>query len=181
MKKTHIWIVAGAAVLLIGASALYLNQSGPKVSPKTSSEAETMLEKKDEAMMKDGAMLEPVKDKTMEADQTPANDLWAGPGSYQTYTSELVSREQAAGRTVVLFFHAPWCPYCKTADANFTANVSKIPHGVTVLKTDYDSNVDLKKQYGVTYQHTFVQIDNNGQLVSKWAGGDIDNLIKYLK
>jgi hypothetical protein len=52
---------------------------------------------------------------------------------------------------------------------------------VTVLKIDYDSNTQLKQKYGVTYQHTFVQIDNNESLVTKWNGGDIDNLIKYLQ
>ena len=40
---------------------------------------------------------------------------------------------------------------------------------------------DLAKKYLISYQHTFVQIDNDGNSVSKWNGGDIDNLKKYLK
>jgi hypothetical protein len=49
------------------------------------------------------------------------------------------------------------------------------------LKTDYDSNNELKKKYGVTYQHTFVQIDSNGNMITKWNGGDIDTLKQNLK
>ena len=82
---------------------------------------------------------------------------------------------------LVLFFHAPWCPFCKTADGEFQSRTSEIPAGVAVLKTDYDSNTSLKQKYGVTYQHTFVQVDDDENLVSKWNGGDIDNLKKYLK
>lgn len=128
-----------------------------------------------------------------EAGSTPAPSIQAVPspttsvnpnskaGSYQDYSTATIATEQKAGNKVVLFFHAPWCPYCKAADIAFKANATSIPAGVTVLKTDYDSNTELKKKYGVTYQHTFVQIDTNGNQVSKWNGGDIDNLIKYIK
>lgn len=102
-------------------------------------------------------------------------------GSYKDYSASLASEEAKAGNKVVLFFHAPWCPFCKTADTAFKARLNEIPAGVTVLKTDYDSNAALKQKYGVTYQHTFVQIDAQNNQVSKWNGGDIDNLKKYLK
>jgi thiol-disulfide isomerase/thioredoxin len=109
----------------------------------------------------------------------PGNN--AAHGDYKDYSESTVQNEQKAGHKVVLFFHAQWCPFCKAANTAFINKRSQIPVGVTVLKTDYDENVDLKTKYGVTYQHTFVQIDNDGTLVSKWSGGDIENLKKYLK
>lgn len=102
-------------------------------------------------------------------------------GNYAEYSAVKVEEEQAKGNTVVLFFHAPWCPFCRTADQAFTSNITEIPAKVTVLKTDYDSNSDLKKKYAVTYQHTFVQIDAEGNSVTKWNGGDIENLKSNLK
>jgi thiol-disulfide isomerase/thioredoxin len=108
-------------------------------------------------------------------------DLHASFGNYGDYSPDTVATEQRAGHKVVLFFHAPWCPFCRAADVAFKEKASQIPAGVTVLKIDYDSNKELRTKYGITYQHTFVQIDNNGELVSKWNGGDVDNLIKYLK
>ena len=102
-------------------------------------------------------------------------------GNYKDYSSDTVTTEQKAGNKVVLFFHAPWCPFCRAADEAFRSKINQIPAGVTVLKTDYDSNTALKQKYGVTYQHTFVQIDQNGNQLTKWNGGDIDNLLKYIK
>ena len=50
------------------------------------------------------------------------------------------------------------------------ANLQKIPAGIHILKVDYDHSEDLQKKYGVTYQHTFVQVDENGNLLKKWSG-----------
>ena len=77
---------------------------------------------------------------------------------------------------VVLFFHASWCPTCKSADSAISGGT--LPEGLTVLKVDYDSETELKKKYGVTYQHTFVQVDKDGNQLKKWTGsrsiGDIE-------
>lgn len=100
---------------------------------------------------------------------------------YLDYSPETLQAELAEGHKVVLFFHAPWCPFCKAADVAFKAKLDQIPANVVVLKTDYDSNTALKQKYGVTYQHTFVQIDKDGNMITKWNGGDLDNLRKYLK
>lgn len=35
---------------------------------------------------------------------------------------------------------------------------------------DYDDSDDLKIRYGVTYQHTLVQVDENGKQLKKWSG-----------
>jgi thiol-disulfide isomerase/thioredoxin len=102
-------------------------------------------------------------------------------GKYMNYSEAIVAEEQAKGNTVVLFFHAPWCPFCRSADSAFNSRAKEIPERVTVIKTDYDSNPDLKKKYAVTYQHTFVQIDNDRNSISKWTGGDIETLKSNLK
>ena len=50
-----------------------------------------------------------------------------------------------------------------------------------LFKTDYDSEKELKKQYGITYQHTFVYVDKDGKQIKKWSGGAIDDLIANTK
>lgn len=87
-----------------------------------------------------------------------------------------VSFDAAAGKKRVLFFHAPWCPTCKPADAAFQKDAALIPENVVLFKTDYDTSFDLKKKYGVTYQHTFVQVDAKGNEVTKWNGGQLAEL-----
>ena len=94
--------------------------------------------------------------------------------SQDTYTA-------AAETKRVLFFHASWCPTCKVAREDFTSNMSLIPEGVTVLQVDYDTEKDLKEKYGITYQHTFVQVDAQGSEVTKWNGGGTKELAKNIK
>lgn len=38
------------------------------------------------------------------------------------------------------------------------------------MKVNYDNSKELKTKYGVTYQHTLVQVDKDGKLLKKWAG-----------
>lgn len=94
--------------------------------------------------------------------------------------------EKASGKRRVLFFFANWCPTCKPTDQNLKANQSLIPEDVTVVRVNYNdtdtdpAEKDLAQKYAVTYQHTFVQIDQNGNEVSKWNGGKIDELLKNI-
>lgn len=91
-------------------------------------------------------------------------------GSYEIYSPEKLMLAESG--KVVLFFHAPWCPTCRAANTDINKNLSQIPQSVHILKTDYDSNTTLKQKYGVTYQHTFVQVDSGGSLIKKWSRSD---------
>lgn len=85
--------------------------------------------------------------------------------------------EAARNKKRVYFFHAAWCPTCRAAEEEFVANLNKIPSDVVLFKTDYDTQKELKKRYGITYQHTFVSVDADDRLLQKWTGGAIDELI----
>ncbi len=99
--------------------------------------------------------------------------------TYIAYTK--TAFDAAKDKKRVYFFHAAWCPSCKSADSDLKSNLSKIPAGVAVFKTDYDTESALKKTYGITYQHTFVQVDGVGKEVAKWNGGDVDTLLRKLQ
>lgn len=92
----------------------------------------------------------------------------AAHGTYLDYATYSANPAMYANSTVVLFFHASWCPDCKATNTSLTT--AEVPAGLTVVKVDYDSMGDLKRKYGVTQQHTFVKIDASGKLVSKWTG-----------
>lgn len=102
------------------------------------------------------------------------------PGTYSSYdTSKLAN---ANNGKVVLFFHAPWCPHCKATDADILKNLSSIPSNVTILKVDYDSSGELKNKYGVTYQHTFVQVNSGGDKLKLWAGSaTLNDILKQIQ
>ena len=85
------------------------------------------------------------------------------------------SRSTRAARTctpegdVVLFFAADWCPTCQEATTNLEADPPPIPAGLAIVRVDYDNSDELKQKYGVTTQHTFVQVDPDGNEVAKWT------------
>lgn len=76
----------------------------------------------------------------------------------------------AAQGQVVLCFHAGWCPTCQEAERNLTS--APLPSGLTVVKVDYDNSNELRQKYGVTLQHTFVQVDASGSQLAKWSGSN---------
>lgn len=98
------------------------------------------------------------------------------PGRYLDY--DLQTLESTSGRRV-LFFHAPWCPQCNDLDESIKNGV--VPAGVTIFKTDYDSNQKLRQQYGVTLQTTLVLIDERGDLVKKYVSYEEPNLGAVIK
>lgn len=89
-------------------------------------------------------------------------------GTYTTYSEAALAKATEEGDDIVLFFHAKWCPTCRQLERNL--NAGSIPSDITILQLDYDTEDDFKQKYGVTFQHTLVQIDGNGNQIDKWAG-----------
>lgn len=162
MKNPITLLVVVAVLAAVGFGAYTLLQK--------SSQSDSMM-KKEEAMM-------------VKEDESMMGDKMAS-SQYVSYSKEALNG--ASNNRRVLFFYASWCPTCRPADAIFTQNVSKIPEDVTLIRVNYnDPETDqeekgLADKYGITYQHTFVQIDSNGREVTKWNGGQIDELLTNIK
>ena len=86
----------------------------------------------------------------------------------------------AESKPTVLFFYATWCPTCQAAMKEINADTHKLS-GINLLVVDYDNSDDLQKKYGITYQHTFVQIDTDGTALAKWSGGSVDEILMNVK
>lgn len=97
-------------------------------------------------------------------------------GTYIEYAAYKGDPGAYADGSVVLFFHASWCPDCKRTHESLTS--AGVPAGLTVVKVDYDTQTDLKKQYKITHQHTFVAIDADGAQRAKWSGSVTGEEIK---
>ncbi|MCA9364029.1 thioredoxin family protein [Candidatus Kaiserbacteria bacterium] len=108
----------------------------------------------------DGVMVDDA-DSVMESDAMHT-------GSYEAYSPEKLGG--AENGDVVLFFRAGWCPTCQAVDADIRAHLDDIPSDLTILDVNYDDSDDLKRKYGVVYQHTFVQVDAAGNMLKKWSG-----------
>lgn len=103
-----------------------------------------------------------------EIETTPAVTQTTSAGTFTTYDESLLAN--AEDGSVILFFHASWCPSCRALERDINSDLSAIPDGVTILQIDYDEATALKKKYGVTRQHTLVQVDADGNEIKKLTG-----------
>lgn len=87
------------------------------------------------------------------------------PGKYITYSESALTED-----INIIFFAASWCPSCRALDQDINSNLEDIPFNVTILKADYDKEQSLKVKYGITLQHTLVQVDKDGNEINKWNG-----------
>ncbi len=170
MQK-NVGIIVGVIAVVLIAGGIYasVNKTDDAAMMQKDVASEDMMAytnnatENNDAMMKnestakegDGAMMD-------------KEDTMMKTGTYEAYSSAKLAN--AAEGDVVLFFRASWCPTCRTLDADIKANLKNIPAGVTVLDVDYDNSTALKAKYGVTYQHTLVQVDKDGNLIKKWSG-----------
>lgn len=163
-KSSLPWVI-GTFVALVVVGALYF------------------VTRSDEKMEGD-AMMEASKDSTMiveeKNEKTDDGAMMEGAGSYETYEASKLA--MAKEGKVVLFFRASWCPTCRALDASIRKEASAIPGSLTILDVDYDTYKDLKTKYGVTTQHTLVQVDADGREIMKWVGSEnLAELVAKLK
>lgn len=169
--------------IIIGILALVVIAGGVYPSMKKNNDTMVVKETMDQPVMEDKKMNEEetvMKKEGMEDIKMTEEKTMMKTGSYEAYSPEKLAR--AATGDVVLFFHASWCPSCRSLNSDIEKNISSIPEGVSILKVDYDKETELKKKYGVTYQHTLVQVDKDGNLIKKWSGSPkLANLVSEIK
>lgn len=160
MKNTP--IIIGAVVLILGVGYLVTNNAEEPTTATQKTTTEDVSET--EAVVTEGASAteEPVADEVATAEEASTAD--AAPGVYTTYDADTIAQSDA--EHILLFFHATWCPSCKALDADIVANADSIPAGVEIYKVDYDTSTALKRQYGVTTQHSIIEITASGEALS---------------
>jgi thioredoxin 1 len=99
--------------------------------------------------------------------------------SYVEYSK--AAFDKAVDKKRVLFFHASWCPNCRTAEASINTGLKTIPANVVIFKVDYDKEAAMKKTYGITYQHSFVYVDAKAVAIKKWQGGSLKEILSAVQ
>lgn len=98
---------------------------------------------------------------------------------YEAYNADKLAFANEGN--VVVFFRASWCPSCKALDEAIKADMKNIPENLLILDADYDTETKLKQKYGITTQHTLVQVDSEGNLIQKWSGGStLESIVEKL-
>lgn len=177
-RKLTIIAVAVVGLLVVGGGALaYTNsQNDKKDKEKMAMEKAAMMKKDEDAAMKKEDSEAMAKEDTMMKD-----DAMMSHGSYVSLADYTADKTKYADSQKVYFFHASWCPICQSIDKDIKADMSKLPKNVTLIKTDFDKETELRKKYGVTTQYTFVQVDNDGNQTAKWSATSLDDAIAGIK
>ena len=160
-------------VIVVGGAGVYVVKSrnvSESMDNNEIHETEIMMEEEGAMMEEEGAMEEGVM---MESEDR-----------YLVYSPEVFAA--AEGTKQVLYFYANWCPTCGPADVGFMEGSDRIPEDMVVIRVNYnDTDTDqaekeLANKYEVTYQHTYVQLDEQGEVVTKWNGGGLDELLSKI-
>lgn len=87
-------------------------------------------------------------------------------------------RDKAAGKPVVVYFHADWCPTCR-AQKPIVDKLAMDPalKAVTIFVADYDTETALEKALKVGSQSTFV-VFKQGHEVTRSTGQTQEPVIR---
>ena len=153
-------LAAGALLLTACGTGARTTASEPAAAPSSSAAAPSPAPSETKASATTASKTE----KDQSEDAAPA----VVAGRYVDWADYDADRAAYADSRVVLFFHAPWCPNCRATEESIAAD--GVPDGLTIVKVDFDSQTDLRQEYGVTYQHTYVLVDTDGTALKKWTG-----------
>ena len=177
MKLSIVLLIS--AVVIVGLGALFFQEQNEATVADLSDVTQESSEVESGEAMESITAME-ANSETMEGVMMAKDPAEQKSGSYEQYAPEKLSH--AADGDVVLFFRAPWCPTCRALASDLEKNRSQIPQGLTILDVSYDTQTELKQKYGVTYQHTLVQVDADGTMISKWTGSlDLDALVMQVQ
>ena len=91
-------------------------------------------------------------------------------GEIKPYKEAAFSEAKAAGKTVLLDFHADWCPVCRKQGPVLGSLVHEDKlKDIAAFKVNYDDETALKKQLKVTSQSTLI-VFKGEKLVSRAVG-----------
>lgn len=158
-------VVAGALVLGVSGAVAVVSLGGG--APQTSSTLAPYAAPSETPPTPDAERDEPEADAT----QDTGDDETTTPGAYVDYSEDALASAQGQR---ILFFHAPWCPQCRSLESDIESQ--GVPDGITVVKVDYDSNQSLRQKYGVTVQTTVIALDEAGEATARFVPYDTPTL-----
>ncbi|MCC7241525.1 MAG: thioredoxin family protein [Acidobacteria bacterium] len=80
------------------------------------------------------------------------------------FSREAFDAATAAGKTVMVAFHAPWCPVCKAQEPKIEALLNTEYKNVVAFNVDYDTNVPLRKEMHVLKQATLIMFRGDKEI-----------------
>lgn len=146
-----------------------------KEMEKKMMEEKTMTKEEDKAMEKNDSMMEEEKETLKMEEKTEENKAEVEAmeekmmAKYENYSAEKVSSLKKSGSAYAIFFHAQWCPTCRGMESDINENLAKLSGNTIILKADFDTETDLKKEFNINQQSIVVIIGKDGKEITRLA------------
>ncbi|WP_373506238.1 thioredoxin family protein [Aestuariivirga sp.] len=80
-----------------------------------------------------------------------------GPPAFAaSYSDSAFEAAQAAGKSIILEFHADWCPTCRAQSPAVRSVMSSKYDDFAIFTVNYDSQKSAVKKFGVRRQSTLI-------------------------
>lgn len=168
MTKLFSFPVAVAALLVLSACNGYVSpqaQDVPSVNEVTQEPTSVAAEQEEPAKTPPAELPVPTQN-------TPApTERGYRAGAIQAYSQTAYAEALADGKTVILDFHADWCPICvANAPGILAAFESTSNPNVVGFIANYDTETALENQFGVSSQSTLVKVQGSDPESAKKVG-----------
>lgn len=97
------------------------------------------------------------------------------------YSASALATAQQADKPVALHFRADWCPTCRAQDKALQELQKEPGLDLTVLEANYDTEKDLKRQFGVRAQSTLVVLHGRKEVTRLVGDTSTDGIRRALK
>ena len=101
---------------------------------------------------------------------------------FKPFTAEAFKSATQAGKTTLVFFHAPWCPVCTAQEPKVLAHLNGDHKDIVAFKVDYDTNTGLRKEMKVDKQSTLILYKGTAEIARlsyKSDTASIDELFSH--
>ena len=200
--KGYLFAFGLIGILLLAGCAGYTQSA--QQAPQQSAQDKAMAEKKameEKAAMEQKAMAEKkeMDDKNAIIKNNSANGSMAekkestmeeSKASYSNYNAAAYQKAKSDGKVIYLEFYASWCPICRAYEPRLLSGFETMAadskyNDVVGFRVNYDTQDDLKREFGIVGQHTHVIIGKDSSVVVKsredWGSQDLmDNIGKAL-
>ncbi|MFZ3017938.1 MAG: thioredoxin family protein [Gallionella sp.] len=100
----------------------------------------------------------------------------------EPYTQDKLDTLNQAGKPVLVFVHADWCPTCRAQDAVLEKLLPTAEFkAISTLKVDFDSQKSVVKAFGVRYQSTLIVFKGGKEVARVTGETDRDKIAALLR
>ena len=98
------------------------------------------------------------------------------------YTQQRFDTLQQQGEPILVFIHAVWCPTCKKQEIILGELLPRKEfEKLTVLKVDFDKQMEVVRGFGVKYQSTLIVFRNGKEKGRSTASTDRNEIVALLR